>query len=299
REIGQATLPVPRQPLSLLLNGFNWNSTTDNTYILTIYETRGAFRRLILYRHAALRATSEPPPTTTLSLTSRGNIHLPTVSIESAPSTAARIESFTPPAPVQLQAQLLSNPGATLSIDLYAERPLLKATFEIRLRNHQASKPVNLERQANLTFELPENFADGETEPTVHYRLLDRDRRTILEGDLPLANLLEPDQVGVNDLQTDQPGYRPGEQVRVTLLIEGTARQGINIEIAVRDEKGQYFHRDQRQISAENHDPAPSFTFTLPATIKGPATIEYQLLDPRQGRLQDAGQRELIIREER
>ncbi|MFN6201361.1 MAG: hypothetical protein ACK496_02635 [Acidobacteriota bacterium] len=306
RDVGQATLTMPpNQSLSLLLTGLSWNSPAENSYLLTVDEVRGPNRRLILYRHAVLRPSNDPPPTSSLSLTpprSRRASTTQPASPEIPLATAPRYENFTPPAPIQLQAQLLSNPGnptgALLSIDLFAERPLLKANLEISLRNHRASQPVNLERQLNLSFELPENFSEGDAEPTVHYRLLDRDRRPLLEGDLPLSSLMATDQVGLLDLQTDQPSYRAGEQVRVTLLIEGSSRQGLKIDLAVRDEKGQYFHRDQRQTGPGNTDPAPFFIFTLPAVIKGPVTIEYQLLDPQQGRLYDAGQRELIVREE-
>lgn len=317
RDVGQATLTMPpNQSLSLLLAGLSWNSAGENSYLLTIYEIRGPSRQLILYRHAVLRPSSDPPPTSSISLapprSRRGSTTQPAGRSgtgtsgpgrpETPLATAPRYENFTPPAPIQLQAQLLSNPGnptgAILSIDLFAERPLLKANLEISLRHHRASQPVNLERQLNLSFELPENFAEGDAEPTVHYRLLDRDRHPLLEGDLPLTSLMATDQVGLLDLQTDQPSYRAGEQVRVTLLIEGSSRQGLKIDLAVRDEKGQYFHRDQRQTGPGNTDPAPFFIFTLPAVIKGPVTIEYQLLDPQQGRLYDAGQRELVVREE-
>jgi hypothetical protein len=321
REVGQATLSSWPQPaVSLLLNGLSWNSATENTYLLTIYETlsdnanqgRGTVRRLILYRHATLRPNSDPPPTTVLSLSppasrsTKKNLQINTQvapAAEGQAETTPRYQNFTPPPPVQLQAQLLSSPGspaaAILSVELYAERPLTKATFEISLRNHRASKPVNLERQLNLTFDLPENFAEGDSEPVVHYRLVDRDRLTLLEGDLPVTTLLEGEDVGLRDLQTDQPSYRAGDQVRITLIIEGSSGQGINIELGVRDEKGQYFHRDQRLLPAGNQDQAPTFNFALPPSIKGPVTIEYQLHDPRQGRLYDAGQRELVIREDR
>ncbi len=314
REIGQAVLTIlPDQSLSLLLDGLSWNSGSENRYVLAVYEISGVNERtgrsLIIYRHATLRQNSDPAPGNRLALNpiqrngrTTESSDLSITRPETSPQPIRQFETFVPPPPVQLQAQLLSNPGnpvgAILSIDLQAERPIEKATLEISYRKYRDSKPVNIERNLNLGFELPDNFADDEGEPSVHYRLLDRDRSLLIEGDLPVSGLTEVEQIGLKDLQTDQPSYRPGDQVRITIFTEGSTRHGINIELAIRNERGEFFHRDQRLIPPNGQDQAPIFIFLIPASIKGPLTIEYQLLDPRQGRLHDAGQRELVIREE-
>jgi hypothetical protein len=101
--------------------------------------------------------------------------------------------------------------------------------------------------------------------------------------------------VSLIDLQLDQPAYPPGSTVRMILQLEGQPRSAFNIEISLRDGRGQTFHRDQRLILAESSDPNPTFSLPLPADIRGPVTIEYRLLDQHRGRLFDAGERDLPI----
>jgi hypothetical protein len=88
-------------------------------------------------------------------------------------------------------------------------------------------------------------------EPVVRYLLRDRHRQIILEGS-PVASLTGSDGVVASDLRFDQSSYLAGDQATLTLLLEGRPNSGINIEISLRDEKGQVFQTEQRYVLTEN-----------------------------------------------
>ena len=219
-----------------------------------------------------------------------------------APSSPP-FSNFIPSAGIQLQARILTGSGdpptAILSLDLYAERRLPKVEVEIRLGNFQSKKTLDVEHQSNVSFDLPAGFENGEAEPVARYRLIGRDRRPILEGELVLASLVGSDSVALADLRTDRPSYQSGDSAMITLLLEGRPQTGINIELSFRDEKGQIFQNEQRQLLSGNYDPAPNFTVLIPSGIEGPVTLEYRILDIRNGRLHDAGQHSIIVKANR
>ena len=322
-DLGQASIEIqPRQSVLFLLSNAVRNRTVEASYILTIRDvTKPALTkpvltkpggRLLLYRHARLRQTNSPLPTASLTLvpitgrrasTARAGALAAGTTTTESPAPTPRYDNFTPPPDIQLQARLLAGAGdppvAVLALDLYAERPRPKIDVEIRLGDYQTKRTINIDRQTSLSFNLPAGFEKGETEPVVRYLLRDRDRRTILEGELALASLIGPEGVVVTDLQMDKPSYQPGEQATITLLLEGRPLAGVTVELSLRDQKGQVFQSEQRQMLPESFEPAPAFTLNIPAGISDSITIEYRVLDLRNGRLYDAGQREILIRVEK
>jgi len=310
--LGRTTIEVgPHQSLRFLLSNAVWSNADEASYILTIRDVTRPRGRLLLYQHARLRRTESSLPNTSLALTAetaarvavngtvggRGGATAGASASQDPP--AGYHENFTPPPDIQLQARLLAGPGeppaAILALDLYAERARQRVEVEIGLGEYRSKRTIDIERQVNLSFNLPAGFESGGGDPVVHYRLRDRDRHIILEGDLALATLLGSEGAVVTDLQMDQPSYQPGAPARITLLLEGRPLAGISIELSLRDSQGQIFQSEQRQMAPESYDPAPSFTFIIPAAIRESVTIEYRVLDSRNGRLFDGGQREVPV----
>lgn len=305
-DLGRTTIEVrPERSLRFLLSNAVWNGAEEASYILTIRDVTGPRGRLLLYQHARLRRSETALPTTNLALVletvvrGAGNGSVAGGSPAGPEPATRRYDNVTPPPDIQLQARLLAGPGdppvGVLALDLYAERPRQRVEVEIRLGEYQAKRTIDIERQMNLSFNLPSGFESSESDPVVHYRLRDRDRHILLEGDLALATLLGSDGTAVTDLQMDQPSYRPGDPARITLLLESRPLSGLNIELTLRDSQGQIFQSEQRQMMPENYDPAPSFTLIIPAGIRESITIEYRVLDIRNGRLYDSGQREVLV----
>jgi len=259
---------------------------------------------LFLYRHAALRPSSDPLPTEFLTVTTlkKGQSRLTETrstekAEESAPPTV--YENFVPKTEIQLQARLLAgtdNPEiAILSFELFSERTVTEATLEIRIGKFEARKPVSISGQSLVQFELPPNIDAADEEATIHYRLASRERRTLLEGDLLLAKLIEDDGIVLSDIQFDQPSYPAGASVRMILQLNGRSRSGFTIEITVRDGRGQIFHRDQQLFPPGSNETSPPFNFNLPGDLEGPVVVEYRILNPRSSGLYDAGDRSFPI----
>jgi hypothetical protein len=259
---------------------------------------------LFLYRHAALRPSSDSLPTEFLTVTTlkKGQSSLTaTRSTEKAEESAPPpvYENFVPKTEIQLQARLLAgteNPEiALLSFELFSERPVTEATLEIRIGKFEARKPVSISGQSLVQFELPPNLDAGDEEASIHYRLASRERRTLLEGDLLLAKLIEDDGIVLSDIQFDQPSYPAGASVRMILQLNGRSRSGFTIEITVRDGRGQIFHRDQQLFPPGSNETSPPFNFNLPGDLEGPVVVEYRILNTRSSGLYDAGDRSFPI----
>ena len=259
---------------------------------------------LLLYRHAVLRQSSDPLPTEFLTVTTlkKGQSRLAsTRSTEKAeePAPPPVYENFVPKTEIQLQARLLAgtdNPEiAILSFELFSERPVTEATLEIRIGKFEARKPVSISGQSLVQFELPPNLDAGDEEASIHYRLASRERRTLLEGDLLLAKLIEDDGIVLSDIQFDQPSYPAGASVRMILQLNGRSRSGFTIEITVRDGSGQIFHRDQQLFPPGSNETSPPFNFNLPGDLEGPVVVEYRILNTRSSGLYDAGDRSFPI----
>lgn len=313
RELGQSVLEVrPRESGRYLLSNPIIRKSTDSSYILTIRDVTVTGGRLLLYQHARVRTSTQPIPAAKLALgvaTERA-ASIPRFNLPSAGEKAGgtltppgRPESYTPRPDIQLQARLLAGPGdppvGILSFDLYAERPQQKVDVEIALANFRAKRTISIDQQSNVQFELPAGFDKMMAEPVVHYLLRDRHRQIILEGDLPVASLTGSDGVVASDLRFDQSSYLAGDQATLTLLLEGRPNSGINIEISLRDEKGQVFQTEQRYVLTENFDPAPGFTLRIPSGLSGTLTVDYRILDIGNRKLYDAGQRDILVRVEK
>lgn len=283
-----------------VIYGLTGAAPSGTHYILAIYREE----KLLFYKHAPLRGATEGEPTAFLSLlparragattNTTGN---PASTVAAAPTEArpAEMGNFVPPPEVQLQARLLAdekeNETFVLSFDLHAERPIYQATFAISLGKFKDSKPVSINRQSLLQFKLPEVIEEEQ----VQYTLTAKDGRLLLKGELLLSKLMEEDFVTVNDIRLDQAGYSAGETVRLLTILDGKTQHGYRIEIAVRDGRGNFFHRDQRLVPPDSQEPAQEFSFTLPAQVAGPIIVEYRVFDAQSGTLYDSGEREIPL----
>lgn len=286
RELGQVALALPPQETTLL-----WLTNVapaGEQYTLLIHDERST---LVFYKIASLKRINDDAPAIAVTLTPVTTGAAPkTPAVISSPGAAD--EAVRLATQIQVQARLLADEatagGLLISFELRSPQAI-DGTLAITVGKHQERKPARVHRQAHYEFKLPEKLESER----IGYTLIAKNGRVLAKGEVDLAQLMADDAVTVSDIRTDRATYEAGETARLTVLLEGKARQGYRLEVLARDSQGQVFFREEKQAAGGETVNAPEFTVALANNVVPPLAFEFKIFDPGTGLLFDSGEREI------
>lgn len=287
RELGQVAITLPPQETKLLL--LSNAAPAGEQYTLLIHDERGT---LVFYKIAPLQRISDDTPAmavTLLPVTTRASQN--TAVASAAPSAAD--EELRQAAQVHVQARLLADEAAAgsflVSFELRSPQPVDDATLTVTAGKTQERKRASFNRQAHYEFKLPKDLENER----IGYTLTTKQGRVLANGEVDLAQLMADDAVTVSDIRTDRATYEAGATARLTVLLEGKARQGYRLEVLARDHQNQVFFRAEKQAARSEPANLPEFSVTLPGSVAAPLIFEFKIFDVATGLLFDSGEREI------
>ncbi len=296
KEIGQVMLILPPQETVLLQ--LNNATPSGQQYTLAIYDQKGVRR---FFKIAPIRQVSDPTPAQSIAVTPVPQIKpahakstTPLLPVNNSSVAASETEDIIRAASqVQVQARLLASEESAaffvLSLEFRTQRPIKEAKIAIVAGKIKQNKPVSIYSQAQVEFKLPEQL---ETEQ-ISYTLTGKDGRVLAKGELDLQQLMTDGVVIANDIRTDRSSYEPGENARITLLLEGKSQHGFRLEVSAKDGQSQTIFRDQKTIGADDKVDSQEFTISIPANASAPIFFEFKIFDSETGLLFDSGEREI------
>ena len=297
REIGQLEISLSPQETKLMkLSGV---SASGNQFSIRIFDLNGA---LVFYKIAPIKNVSDPTPGAVVAINPVANSKRKTAAASSSQSGAV---SATPVinnndaapviAEVTIKARLLGGQSETdpfvLAFEMTAPRPIQAATLHVSSGKFKDRKPASIKQNLTVEFKLPDQL-DSER---VSYELTAKDGRVIVKGELDLEQLMAEDIVTVTEIRTDKASYEAGEQVQLTVLLEGKSPNGFRLEAQAKDGDGNVIFQDQVQSGANNQINTHAFTLTLPRELTAPVVFEFKIYDHGTGLLSDSGEREIPV----
>jgi hypothetical protein len=181
-----------------------------------------------------------------------------------------------------------------------------EAVFEIVWEGRRRTHRLRLGASSSLRLPLPssEGPLSGLTEEgastdphPIRYTLRSAQGDLLLSGEVSLVALMEQEEAvqgEVGPFQFDRAEYRPGESLQVWMAIRGRAKAGYRLVLDGRAEDGRHFYRTEMEVSGSS-EPLP-LVISLPASLRAPAFLEYQLLDRQTGFLYQSGQQPIPLR---
>jgi hypothetical protein len=297
KEIGQLTLTLA--PLESALLHLSGVAPYGNQFSLKVFDQNGA---LVYYKIAPIKNVTDSTPAVWVTLSPASKTGAVAISRDKPsprlPDSALPANSpngATAVAEVTIKGRLLAgqseNDPFILAFEMTAARPVSDATLSITLGKHKDSKPVSIKRDLTVEFKLPDQL-DNER---ISYEMTAKDGRVIVKGELGLDQLMAEDFVTVTDIRTDKSSYEPGDQVNVTVQLEGKSPHGYRLEAVVKDGQGVILLQEQYQARADDQTNSQSFTITLPRELTSPVVLEFKLFDAETGLLFDSGEREIPV----
>lgn len=297
KEIGQLALTLA--PLERALLHLGGVTSYGNQFSLKVFDQNGA---LVYYKIAPIKNVSDSAPAVFVTLSpasktsavtfSPGN---PSPKLPDDTSPANSPNGAPAVAEVTIKGRLLAgqseNDPFVLAFEMAAIRPVSDATLSITLGKHKDSKPISIKRDLTVEFKLPDQL-DNER---ISYEMTAKNGRVIVKGELGLDQLMAEDVVTVTDIRTDKPSYEPGDQVNVTIQLEGKSPHGYRLEAVVKDGQGVILHQEQYQARAGDRTNSQNFAITLPREMTSPVVLEFKLFDAETGLLFDSGEREIPV----
>jgi hypothetical protein len=292
-EIGQLAIAVPANETKLyLLKGL---SAQGEHYTLRIFDGNAA---LLFYKIATVRRVSDG------ILTQAETVSLSAETVKTAAKTAdlpaTAIPAVTQPVngadyQIKLRIAAGAEPDDPFNIvfELAGQRSLFDATLNLSLGPARMSKPVSINRQAVVEFNVPGELGDGK----IQYTLLRKDGTVAAQGDTTLDKLFADDVVTASDIRSDKVAYVPGETAQLTFVLEGASKDGFRLEITANDaQDNQFFATTIYGKGGESAGEHP-LSLTLPTDAKERVVVKYKLFDAANNTLFDSGERELAISE--
>ena len=291
-EVGQLSIIVPANETKLyLLKGL---VAQGEFYTLRLYNPEKA---LLFYKIAAVRRVSDAILTQaeTVALSGEGN----TTNHASATAAPVAIPAVSQTLPNEIQIKLRVVAGAEpddmfqIAFELSGQRSLFDATLQFALGTTKATKPVSINRQAVVEFNVPSEVGDGK----ITYVLTRKDGSIAAQGETTLDKLFADDSITVSDIRTDKTGYAPGETARLTIVLEGGSKEGYRLEITAHDvQDSQFFSTVLYGKGGEKAGEQP-LQLSLPNDLKERVVVKFRLYDAANNALFDSGEREITISE--
>lgn len=297
KEIGQVILTIPPQETILLQ--LNNVVPAGQQYTLAIYDQKGARR---FFKIAPLRQISDPTPAQSIAVApipqSKPAQTKPVILLQPAGNSSSNAASETDEiirltSQVQVQARLLASEDSSaffiLSLDLRTQRPIKDAKIAIVAGKIKTNKLISVYSQAQVEFKLPEQLEAEQ----ISYTMTAKDGRVLAKGELDLQQLMTDGVVIAKDIRTDRSSYTPGDNARLTLLLEGKSLNGYRLEVSAKDSQGQTIFHDQKAIAADDKADSQEFTILIPTNASAPISFEFKIFDSESGLLFDSGEREI------
>jgi hypothetical protein len=291
-EVGQIAVTIPANETKLyLLKGLN---AQGEFYTLRLYRGSEA---LLFYKIAAVRRVNDGVLTKAETIAFTGNGE--TVNAVSTAPPTAPIPSVSQPTPDEVHIKLRLAAGAqpedpfVLVFELSGQRSLFNATLQMTLGTTKATKPVSLNLQAVVEFNMPAEVSDGK----IAYVLTRKDGSIVTQGETTLDKLFADDIVTVSDIRTDKTGYAPGETARLTVMLEGSSKAGYRLEITAHDPQDSQFFSTVLYGKAGEPGGEQPVQLSLPNDVKERVIVKFKLHDAANNALLDSGERELTIHE--
>lgn len=290
-EAGQINIVVSANESKLyLLKGL---VVRGEHYTLRIYDEAGA---LLFYKIAKVRPVTDgivsQAETVALSGAAASNTPAAPVAVPVAPAVSQPVNEG-----IQVKTRIAAGAQPddpfVIAFELTGQRSLFDATFEANIGQAKMSKPISINRQAVVEFNVPTEMGDGK----IAYTLLRKDGSVAAQGETLLDKLFSDDVITVSDIRTDKVSYAPGETARLTFALEGSSKEGYRLEITA------YNHQDAQIFSTTLYGKGGERAAEQPVTLNVPSdskerlVVKFQLFDAANGALFDAGERELSVRE--
>ncbi len=269
----------------------------------------------MLYRLGSLRVTERPALGTTLRIERRdrparrylgdqkGTTNDPSASSRTTELTPARVEWRDVSLVLRLLAAEMEEEAAQLVVEVAAPDLSGEGVFEIEWQGKRSQRRLRLGAQTSLRLPLPspEGPLTGEENADrarpIRYALRGAQGELLLSGEVPLVALMEQEEAAqgeVGPFQFDRAEYLPGEPLQVRIQVRGRASAGYRLVLVGREEEGPVFSRTETEI-LDSSEPL-SLVLALPASLRPPAILEYQLLDRQTGFLYQSGQQAIPLR---
>jgi len=253
------------------------SSAPGDQFMLMIYDAAGA---LIFSKMAPVKLVNDPTPTINETAVSTPPPATPALATKGEVNVQARLAGGE-----------TENAPLVLAFDITAPAPVVNASFSVKAKGLQKSKPVTIRGQVSVEFSLPDAFDDRK----VSYTLTDAAGQVVARGEADLDRLMSEDYASVADMKLDREAYGPGDQVRVVLALQGNTQHGYRLEVAAKEERGAIFYRDTRKGTNDGGKSSQEFTINLPSDARGPLMLEFKVFDAETGVLFDSGDREIPL----
>ena len=289
-DIGQLLVSVAANETKLyLLKGL---AAQGEFYTLRLYNNEKA---LLFYKIAAVRRVSDGTLTQAEAVALSGESN--TSNNASSVSAPVVIPAVSQSVPDEIQVKVRVAAGAQpddpflIAFELSGQRSLFDATLQFALGLTKATKPVSINRQAVVEFNVPPDVGDGK----ITYVLTRKDGSVAAQGETTLDKLFTDDVITVSDIRTDKTGYAPGETARLTIVLEGGSKEGYRLEITAHDaQDSQFFSTVLYGKGGEKAGEQP-LQLSLPNDAHERVVVKFKLYDAANNALFDSGERELTI----
>lgn len=289
-------------------------ATPSTSSLLTIHLGG----KLVLYRQGPLTGTDRPAIETALRLERRAPriplfkeartkaVDAPSDPLQGTDVSNGRADSTAVSLVMRLLAAETEEEAGQLVVEVAAPDLSGEAVFEIVWQGRRRQQRLRLGVSSSLRLPLPSSEGplsglsgeDGSTDPhPIRYTLRSAQGDLLLSGEVSLVALMEREEAVLGEVgpfQFDRTEYQPGESLRLWVVIRGGASAGYRLVIDGRGEDGRHFYRTEMEVSGSS-EPLP-LVISLPASLRGPAILEYQLLDRQTGFLYQNGQQPIPLR---
>ena len=288
-EAGQLPIVIPANETKLyLLKGLSVNG---EHYTLRLYDGNGA---LLFYKIAAVRRVSDGVVTQAETVALSGSSKPAAIA---APSVTPAVSQPVTESDIQVKTRIAAGAQPDdpfiIAFELAGQRSLFDATFNVAIGQAKMSKPVSINRQAVVEFNMPAEVGDGK----ISYTLLRKDGSVAAQGETSLDKLFTEDVVTVSDIRTDKISYTPGETAKLTIVLEGGSKEGYRLEITAHDAQDEQFFTTTLYGKGGERAGEQPLNLSLPTDSKERVVVKFKLFDTVNGALFDSGERELAIRE--
>lgn len=299
REIGQLELSLSSHETRLLQ--FSGVAASGNQFSIRIFDLNGA---LVFYKIAPIKNVSDPTPGIVVTLNPVPTSKRKTATALSGQSSAIsatpvinRDDAAPVIAEVTINSRLLAGQSETdpfiLAFEMTAPRPIQAATLSVSSGKFKDQKPVSIKQNLTVEFKLPDQL-DSER---ISYELTAKNGRVIAKGELDIEKLMAEDVVTVTEIRTDKASYESGDQVQLTVLLEGKSPNGFRLEAQTRDGDGNIIFQDQIQSGPNNPINTQAFVLTLARELTAPVIFEFKIYDNGTGLMSDSGEREIPVKD--
>ena len=263
-------------------------------YTLRIYDAKEA---LLFYKIAVVRRVSDGVLTQAEAVSLTGaskSVAAPNVApAPAAPAVSQPVNDADVKVKVRVAAGAQPDDPFVVVFELVGQRSLFDATFAVAIGQAKMTKPVSLNRQAVVEFNMPAEIGDGK----IAYVLSRKDGSIAAQGETSLDKLFTDDVLTVSDIRTDKISYAPGATASLTIALEGGSQEGYRLEITAHDaQDSQFFSTILYGKGGERAGEQP-LHLSLPNDAKERVVVKFKLYDAVSNALFDSGERDLTISE--